>query len=65
MPPHGVMAEHREDDHLDEEIRSISEEQRQTRQDLSTFFETVRDMVVTSASLRERSVDETPPTTSD
>lgn len=52
MPPHDVTVEHREDDSLDEEIHQMSE-------DLSTLLETMRDMVVTLASLKERPVDET------
>lgn len=53
MPPHDVTVEHYEDDSVDEEIYRMSE-------DLSTLLETMRDMVVALASLKERPVDETP-----
>lgn len=48
-----------------EQIHQISEDSRQTWQDLDTHLETVKGMTVTLASLQEeRPVEETPPDTS-
>lgn len=59
-----MTVKHREDDQWDEEIRRLSEEQRQTGEEMGVLVETVREMVVAFTSLKERLVEETPPATS-